>query len=67
MSSLSEPRVQLSMSNLQGSAPSSNPNPIQNPKPITDPKSVSFDEVSKLFNLPLSDAAESVGILLLYL
>ncbi|KAG5569284.1 hypothetical protein H5410_059050 [Solanum commersonii] len=62
MSSLSEPRVQLSMSNLQGSAPSSNLNPIQNPKPITDPKSVSFDEVSKLFNLPLSDAAESVGV-----
>ncbi|KAL3323213.1 hypothetical protein AABB24_040366, partial [Solanum stoloniferum] len=62
MSSLTEPRVQLSMSNLQGSAPSSNPNPIQNPKPITDPKSVSFDEVSKLFNLPLSDAAESLGV-----
>ncbi|CAN4097017.1 unnamed protein product [Withania somnifera] len=41
------------MSNLQGSGPSSNPNPN---------KSVSFDEVSKLFNLPLTDAAQSLGV-----
>ncbi|KAJ8561075.1 hypothetical protein K7X08_027265 [Anisodus acutangulus] len=43
------------MSNLQGSG-----NPIQNP--ITDPKSMSFDGVSKFFNLPLSDAAEYLGV-----
>ncbi|MCD9642654.1 hypothetical protein HAX54_029543 [Datura stramonium] len=58
------PRVQFSMSNLQGLGPSSNP--IQNPNPYlnpnTDPKSLSFDQVSKLFNLPLSDAAESLGV-----
>ncbi|XP_060209466.1 protein NLP3 isoform X2 [Lycium barbarum] len=46
------------MSNLQYSG-----NPIQNPNPITDPKSsLSFDEVSKCFNLPLNDAAESLGV-----
>ncbi|KAF3622750.1 putative general transcription factor 3C polypeptide 5-like isoform X1 [Capsicum annuum] len=42
------------------SYPIHNPNP--NPRPNTDPKSVSFDEVSKLFNLPLSDAAQSLGV-----
>ncbi|KAK4344109.1 hypothetical protein RND71_037203 [Anisodus tanguticus] len=45
------------MSNTQGSG-----NPIQNPNPNPNPKSVSFDEVSKFFNLPLSDAAQSLGV-----
>ncbi|KAL3638314.1 hypothetical protein CASFOL_017685 [Castilleja foliolosa] len=39
---------------------STNPNPI--PNPVTGPKSPSFEEVSKLFSLPLSDAADSLGI-----
>lgn len=47
------------MSNVQGSGPSSNP--IHNPNPNPN-KSVSFDEVSKLFNLPLTDAAQSLGV-----
>ncbi|PHT72946.1 hypothetical protein T459_23731 [Capsicum annuum] len=52
------------MNNLQGLGPISYPihNPNPNPRPNTDPKSVSFDEVSKLFNLPLSDAAQSLGV-----
>lgn len=57
------------MSNVQqGLGPSfnpihnPNPNPNPNPKALTDPKSVSFDEVSKLFNLPLFDAAQSLGV-----
>ncbi|KAJ8527781.1 hypothetical protein K7X08_015232 [Anisodus acutangulus] len=45
------------MSNTQGSG-----NSIQNPNPNPNPKSVSFDEVSKFFNLPLSDAAQSLGV-----
>ncbi|GFQ05885.1 protein nlp1 [Phtheirospermum japonicum] len=41
-----------------------NPNPNQspNPNPATGLKSPSFEEVSKLFSLPLSDAADSLGI-----
>ncbi|XP_016471594.1 uncharacterized protein LOC107793702 [Nicotiana tabacum] len=50
------------MSNLQGSGPISNPIQNPTPNPSTDPKSISFDQVSKLFNLPLSDAAESLGV-----
>nr|GMC80143.1 protein NLP2 [Ipomoea batatas] len=37
-------------------------NPGSNPNIKTDPKSLSFDEVSKLFSLPLSDAADTLGV-----
>ncbi|PIN25625.1 hypothetical protein CDL12_01628 [Handroanthus impetiginosus] len=43
---------------LQNSNPTLNPNP--NPAP--GPKPPSFEEVSKLFSLPLSDAAYSLGV-----
>ncbi|KAL3821349.1 hypothetical protein ACJIZ3_007254 [Penstemon smallii] len=49
-----------------GTPQNENPNPGLVPNPITSPnpspKTLSFDEVSKLFSLPLSDAAESLGV-----
>lgn len=44
----------------RGSVPNPNPGPIQTAAPGV--KSPSFEEVSKLFSLPLSDAAESLGV-----
>ncbi|KAL6570748.1 hypothetical protein OROGR_000298 [Orobanche gracilis] len=38
------------------------PNPNPNQKPAPGPKSPSFEEVSKLFSLPLFSAADSLGI-----
>ncbi|KAH6780745.1 hypothetical protein C2S52_011982 [Perilla frutescens var. hirtella] len=44
----------------RGPVPSPNPGPIQTAAPGV--KSPSFEEVSKLFSLPLSDAADSLGV-----
>ncbi|CDP06158.1 unnamed protein product [Coffea canephora] len=40
--------------------PNPNPNPKAAPLPIT--KSLTFDQVSKFFSLPLSDAADTLGV-----
>ncbi|KAK4398211.1 protein NLP9 [Sesamum angolense] len=45
---------------LPNSNPTSNLSP--SPSPAPGPKSPSFEEVSKLFSLPLSDAADSLGV-----
>ncbi|KAI3457057.1 hypothetical protein Pfo_013720 [Paulownia fortunei] len=47
---------------LPNSNPTSNANPTPNPNPAPGLKSPSFEEVSKLFSLPLSDAADSLGV-----
>ncbi|KAL2466681.1 RWP-RK domain-containing protein [Abeliophyllum distichum] len=38
------------------------PNPHPNPNSVSDANSPSYDDVSKFFSLPLSDAADSLGV-----
>ncbi|KAL6536027.1 hypothetical protein OROHE_012871 [Orobanche hederae] len=58
----SNPNLNQNRSILPHSNPTPSPNPNPNPKPALGPKSPSFEEVSKLFSLPLFSAADSLGI-----
>ncbi|XP_022849954.1 protein NLP3-like [Olea europaea var. sylvestris] len=43
-------------------SPITNSHPNSNPNSVSDSKSPSYDEASKFFSLPLSDAADSLGV-----
>lgn len=43
-------------------SPITNSHPNPNPNSVPDAKSPSYDDVSKFFSLPLSDAADSLGV-----
>ncbi|KAL0399623.1 UNVERIFIED_CONTAM: hypothetical protein Sradi_2305600 [Sesamum radiatum] len=62
MGTLQNPTPNPSPYPNRSTLPNSNPPSNPSPSPAPGPKSPSFEEVSKLFSLPLSDAADSLGV-----
>ncbi|KAL2483451.1 uncharacterized protein Fot_44895 [Forsythia ovata] len=62
MGTLQTPNPTLYPNRSQNPNPNLNPNPNPNPNSVSDAISPSYDTVSKLFSLPLSDAADSLGV-----